>query len=134
MKIAILCHPDFRGLVPLQKFMDKLKLKFGIYLTIYTDGKESDASKIVKKSSLNYGFEYKEYNPSYTGYGIYSAERKEYYGKNFHPSHITDSFKKLVINSDILFVFIPAKQNLINEYEYLFKMASRYKKKINVIN
>lgn len=88
------------------KFFKQLRGQFGPdYWTIQTSGNEVGADSIIKKMALDLGFKLKEFNPSYTGYKMFSAEPKSYYGKSFHISHLHDRFTKLLRSSDKIIIF-----------------------------
>ncbi len=87
-------------------FFKKLRETFGPnYWTIQTSGNEIGADVIIKKTALELGFKLIEFNPSFTGHKMFSAEPKPYYGKPFHISHLHDRYLKLLRSSDKLIIF-----------------------------
>lgn len=63
--------------------------------------------------------DYIEFNPAYTGYNLYSFEKKEYYeGKNWHFSQLIHRFNRMFQNVDKIFIFTHANKehdSMIND-------------------
>jgi len=111
----------------------KLKKTYGPkYLTINTSGNQEGADPIIKKISLELGFYVKEYNPSYTGYHMYSAESREYYGKSFHISHIYHRYNQLFRNSTKIIIF--AEKSTHPELKIPMGILTKYNIPIIIIN
>lgn len=112
-------------------FFKKLRGQYGTdYYTIQTSGNEVGADAIIKKISLDLGFRFKEFNPSYTGYRMFSAEPEVYYGKSFHISHLYDRFTKLLRSSDKIIIF---SEDGIENKELTIPLKINEKLKIPII-
>ena len=48
--------------------------------------------------------DYKEYNPSYSGYNLYSAMPKTYYGKSYHFSQLHHRMKLIAEDCDYMII------------------------------
>lgn len=105
-----------------------IKNKFGTFATIMTGGNNNGVESISKKYALELGLNYKEFNPSYTGWNIYSAEDKNYYGKGYHMSHLYHRYKQLINTCTFLFIFIEKGHTVSKELKY----AMDYAKKIGI--
>jgi|DEB0MinimDraft_6_1074348.scaffolds.fasta_scaffold53130_2 hypothetical protein len=108
--------------------LQKLKSRFGPTLVILSGGTDTGAELFAKKEALNFGLKYLEYNPSFTGYKMYSALPEEYYGKGFHPSHFHDRYRKLIIDSDRILFFLPKTGSLEKEIAAALKMCKKMNK------
>ena len=59
---------------------------------------------MVRKYSLEFGIQYKEYNASYTGYNLYSALPESYYGKKYHFSQLHHRMKLIAETCDYMMI------------------------------
>ena len=62
------------------------------------------ANYMVRKYALEFGMSYTEYNPSYSGYNLYSAMPKTYYGKSYHFSQLHHRMKLIAENCDYMII------------------------------
>lgn len=106
-------------------FVYKLKKKYGPGLTILTGGLEEGPENWIKKTSLECGFKLKEFNPSFSGYRMFSAMPEEYYGKKWHGSHYMDRYKHLLYEAECLVIFIDKDAPLPKDLEYVIKTAKK---------
>lgn len=105
MKIAVIGSRDWQSKRKLQDVLGRLKRMEGP-ITILGQGGSEGAASMVKKYSLDFGLNYMEYNPSYTGRNLYSAMPDSYYGKKYHFSQllhrmtlIADACDKMIVLS-----------------------------------
>ena len=82
----------------------KIKKNVVGYCEIYSGGNKTGVEPDVKKFALEFGFGYKEFNPSYSGKNMFSALTESYYGKNFHPTHEPDRYRQLIRNADRMII------------------------------
>lgn len=132
--IAIIGSEDYVKESKVALFIKKIKDQFGNTATILSGGNDNGAEKWVKKYSLDFGLRYKEFNPSFTGYRMYSALEEEYYGKGFHPSHYYDRYRRMVSESDRMIVFSPNPNRIEKELEYVLKLAKKAKINSIIVN
>lgn len=132
-KIGMIGTTSFTNRLPITNIFSSIKRKYGQYVEIISGGNSTGAELLIKKYALELGYPYKEYNPSYTGWRIYSAMPKEYYGKGFHPSHLTDRYKKLVTECEYLIIFIERGLEYPSDILYAIKYAQKLKKKFAII-
>lgn len=117
----------------IKDFIYKCSMKFGNDLIINSLGGRSVANGYVKKFALEFDATYKEYNQANTPQTLYSTEEPKYYSRQFHPSHEYDTFKKLIWNSDIIFIFLDENDMLNKKWKTLEKMSKKYKKPLKFI-
>lgn len=129
--ISMIGSDDYVKESKVAMFIKKIRDQFGNTATILSGGSDRGAEKWVKKYSLDLGLRYKEFNPSFTGFRMYSALEEEYYGKGFHPSHYYDRYRRMLSESDRLIVFSPNPTRIEKPLEYALKIAK--KSKINSI-
>lgn len=135
-KIGIVGKEGYARDSKVSKLLFLLRNKLGEKnITINTGGVVNDSDTVenlTKKLSLELGLKYREYNPSFTGYKLYSAMLESYYGKKYHVSHFADRYKNLVLNSDIIYFFgetISTK----SDRNFLIKYCDRYNKRYILI-
>lgn len=105
--------------------------QYGSDITIVNSGELIGADPIIKKYTLHYELKFKCYNPSYTGYKMYSAEEMTYYGKRFHISHIFHRYKRLIETSDIIFIF--GSPENFKHWSYIKSILSKLNKRYVII-
>lgn len=89
----------------IQIILKRLKEQFGSQLEIISGGNKTGIEYETKKVVLEMNLNYKEFNPSYSGFNMYSALNEEYYEKKFHPTHESDRYRRLVRTCNRLIIF-----------------------------
>ena len=102
--IGIIGSPTCHKQKKVQELIFKISRTFGNTATILSGGNAEGVEKDVKKYALKFELPYIEFNPSYTGQNLYSAEPAEYYGKRIHPTHFIHRYEKLIYSSTHLFI------------------------------
>ena len=131
-RIGIISTLSYNNQFKLNKLFSAIKEKYGPYAIIQTGG-STGAEQMAKKVALELGFKYREFNPSYTGRNIYSALDESYYGKNFHSSHLIDRYKKLVFESDHIFMFIENSKTEQYDLAWIKKFMDKQKIKYHIV-
>lgn len=103
MKVAVIGNKDWQNKRKVQETLRELKTKFDEVQVIGAGGSEG-ANNMVRKYALEFGMNYKEYNPSYSGYNLYSAMPKTYYGKSYHFSQLHHRMKLIAENCDYMII------------------------------
>jgi CTP:phosphocholine cytidylyltransferase-like protein len=124
--VAVVGNREWQNKRKVQQILVELKQKFNKDLIVVGAGGHEGANHLVKKYSLEFGIKYKEYNPSYTGYNLYSALPESYYGKKYHFSQLLHRMRLLAENCDYLII-------LNNEQELNPQLQTAYSK-INKLN
>ena len=103
MKVAVIGNKDWQNKRKVQETLRRLKTQFDEVQVIGAGGSEG-ANNMVRKYALEFGMNYKEYNPSYSGYNLYSAMPKTYYGKSYHFSQLHHRMKLIAENCDYMII------------------------------
>jgi len=132
--IGIIGTETYHNQSEIIKIFQLIKRQFGPYVTILSGGNSTGVEHIAKKMALELNMSYKEFNPSYTGYKMYSAMDEQYYGKKYHMSHLSDRYKHLIYECDYLIIFIEKGNTLTFELSYAKKLAEKSNKKLLILN
>ena len=133
-KIAVIGSKDYVRESNVANFIKKIKDQFGPTATILSGGTDQGAEYWVKKYSLQFSLNFKEYNPSFSGHRMYSALNESYYGKGFHPSHYYDRYKRMLQETDRMVIFTPPNLKLEKELDYVIKEAKKRKIPYIIVN
>ena len=127
MKVAIIGSRDYQNVRKVKELLTSLKKKFGDDLIIISGGAKNGADKYARKYALEFGIQYKEFNPAHTQRNLYSAMPNNYYGKMYHVSQFFHRNGLIAKNCDVIAAFIPAgsssngTRNAINQTKKLNK-------------
>jgi hypothetical protein len=103
-KIAVIGNTGWQNRRKVQQTLNDLKRKFTNELIIIGAGGNEGANSMVRKYALEFGIEYKEYNPSFSGYNLYSAMPESYYGKQYHFSQLHHRMKLIAQQCDYMMI------------------------------
>jgi len=103
VKVAIIGNKDWQNRRKVQETLQRLKIEKP-NVTIIGAGGSEGANHMVRKYTLEFGMDYKEYNPSYSGYNLYSAMPKTYYGKSYHFSQLHHRMKLIAEDCDYMII------------------------------
>lgn len=103
MKIAVIGNTNWQNKRKVKDILYSIKQKYPEATIVGAGGKEG-ANYMVKKYALEFGIEYTEYNPSFSGFNIYSAMPKSYYGKQYHFSQLHHRMKLLALSCDYIMI------------------------------
>ena len=95
MNIAVIGNTGWQNKRKIKDVIFQLKNKYSDCTLLGAGGKEG-AGLMVRKFALEMGLDYKEYNPSFSGYNLYSAMPESYYGKKYHFSQLHHRITLLV--------------------------------------
>ena len=102
--VAILGNTNWQNKRKVQKTLTELKQRFDNKVTVLGAGGKEGANSMIRKYTLEFGLNYQEYNPSFSGYNLYSAMPKSYYGKQYHFSQLHHRMKLLAQNCDYMII------------------------------
>ena len=108
IKIAIIGNRGWQNRRKVQEILQRLKTE-NTNVTVIGAGGSEGANHMVRKYALEFGMNYKEYNPSYSGYNLYSAMPKTYYGKSYHFSQLHHRMKLIAENCDYMMIITNEK-------------------------
>ena len=103
MNVAIIGNKHWQNRRKVQEVLQQLKTKYD-NVTVIGGGGLEGVNHMVRKYALEFGMSYKEYNPSYSGYNLYSAMPKTYYGKTYHFSQLHHRMKLIAQNCDYMII------------------------------
>lgn len=103
INVAVIGNKNWQNRRKVQETLQGLKNKFEEVVIVGAGGNEG-ANSMIRKYALEFGMDYKEYNPSYSGYNLYSAMPKAYYGKSYHFSQLHHRMKLIAQNCDYMII------------------------------
>jgi hypothetical protein len=109
-KIAVIGSTGWQNKRKVQETLQMIKKKFGEELIIYGAGGNEGANSMVRKYALEFGMQYQEYNPSFSGYNLYSAMPESYYGKSYHFSQLHHRMKLIAEQCDYMMILTNESQ------------------------
>ena len=133
MNIAIIGSDIYAHQKRIKDFIYKCSIEFKDDLTINCTGGNGVGNKLIKKYALEFGAKYKEYNQAHTQQTIYSVEPESYYNRKFHPSHEYDTFKKILWNSNFVFIFLDENDIDNKKWKRLEKASKKFNKTLKFI-
>ena len=104
MKIAVIGNTGWQNKRKIRDALFELKQRFGSEVTILGGGGTEGANFMIRKVALEFEMKYQEYNPSFSGYNLYSALPESYYGKKYHFSQLHRRMKLLAENCDYMII------------------------------
>jgi len=132
MRIAVIGNNEWQNKRKIQQVLTDLKQRFGNELIIIGAGGSEGANYMIRKFTLEFGIQYKEYNASYTGYNLYSALPESYYGKKYHFSQLLHRMKILSENCDCL-VIMNNEESLNPQLKTAYNKINKLNKPVTII-
>jgi hypothetical protein len=103
-KVAVIGNTGWQNKRKVQETLQMLKRKFPEELTVIGAGGNEGANSMVRKYALEFGMQYREFNPSFSGYNLYSAMPETYYGKPYHFSQLHHRMKLIAQHCDYMMI------------------------------
>jgi len=103
-KVALIGNTGWQNKRKIQETLQSLKSKFPEELYIIGAGGTEGANYYIRKYALEFGLQYKEFNPSFSGYNLYSAMPESYYGKKYHFSQLHHRMKLIAEHCDYMMI------------------------------
>ena len=103
-KVAVIGNTNWQNKRKVQETLRMLKTKFPDNLIILGAGGTEGANSYVRKYALEFGMDYSEFNPSFSGYNLYSAMPEAYYGKKYHFSQLHHRMKLIAEQCDYMMI------------------------------
>jgi hypothetical protein len=133
IKVAVVGNKEWQNRRKIQEVLRNLKDKFGSDILVVGAGGSEGANHMVKKYSLEFGMKYQEYNPSYTGYNLYSALPESYYGKKYHFSQLLHRMRLLAENCDYM-IMLNNQSNMNPQLQTAYNKIKKLDKPVVVIS
>jgi hypothetical protein len=103
-RVAVIGNTGWQNRRKVQETLQQLKQRFGDELIVIGAGGQEGANSMVRKYTLEFGITYEEYNPSFSGYNMYSAMPESYYGKPYHFSQLHHRMKLIAERCDYMMI------------------------------
>lgn len=103
-QVAVIGSTGWQNKRKVQQTLQELKRKFQNDLVVVGAGGVEGANSMIRKYALEFGIEYKEFNPSFSGYNLYSAMPESYYGKSYHFSQLHHRMKLIAERCDYMMI------------------------------
>jgi hypothetical protein len=132
MKVAIIGNTGWQNKRKVRDVLYELKQRFGPDLTVLGAGGNEGANYMVRKFALEFEMRYQEYNPSFSGYNLYSALPESYYGKKYHFSQLHHRMKMLSQNCDYLMI-LTNETKLDPVLKTAYNTANKSEKKVVIL-
>lgn len=85
IKIGIIGSDLYENKLKIKEIIYKLKQQHGDDIEIVSRGSTNGAEKYVRKYAIEFGLNYKEFNPAHTVSNLYSALNESFYNKKYTP-------------------------------------------------
>lgn len=103
-QVAVIGSTGWQNKRKVQQTLQELKRKFQNDLVVVGAGGVEGANSMVRKYALEFGIEYKEFNPSFSGYNLYSAMPESYYGRPYHFSQLHHRMQLIAERCDYMMI------------------------------
>jgi hypothetical protein len=133
MKIAVIGNTGWQNKRKIRDALFELKQRFGSEVTILGGGGTEGANFMIRKVALEFEMKYQEYNPSFSGYNMYSALPESYYGKKYHFSQLHHRMKLLAENCDYM-IILTNESKLDPVLKTAWNTANKTEKKVVILS
>ena len=133
MKIAVIGNTGWQNKRKIRDALFELKQRFGSEVTILGGGGTEGANFMIRKVALEFEIKYQEYNPSFSGYNLYSALPESYYGKKYHFSQLHHRMKLLAENCDYM-IILTNESKLDPVLKTAWNTANKTEKKVVILS
>jgi hypothetical protein len=83
MKVGIINELKYTNKQKIKDIIFELKRKYGSLVEIVSRGGNTPTDKYIKKCALEFGLQYKEFNPAHSTHNLYSAMNESFYNKPY---------------------------------------------------
>ena len=132
MKVALIGSRDYANIRRIKDTLFQLKQKFGTELIVISGGAKYGADKYARKYALEFGIQYKEFNPAHTIKNLYSAMSDDYYSKPYHVSQFHHRNMLIARDCDVMIAFI-GNNDISNGSMSAIKKAKKLNKAVTII-
>ena len=132
MKVAVIGSRTYENTRKIKNLLTDLKRKFGEELMIVSGGAKQGADKYVKKYALEFGLNYREFNPAHTPQNLYSAMSEGYYSRPYPVSQFHHRNMLIARDCDYMIVLVPQGSKSSGS-ESAIKQAVKLNKKVVII-
>lgn len=133
MKVGITGSEHYQNTSKVKEILFKLKEKYKNDLIILSGGEKNGAEKFVRKFSIDFGIEYKEFNPAFTVKNLYSVMPDSYFEKPFHPTHRIHSDYLMMRDCDVMIILNSENEVLSSRLKSIVNKIKKINKPITII-
>jgi hypothetical protein len=133
MKVAIIGSREYANVRKIKDTLFKLKQKFGETLIIISGGAKNGADLYARKYALEFGIQYREFNPAHTIKNLYSAMSDLYYEKPYHVSQFHHRNMLIARDCDVMIAFIATGASS-NGSMSAVKQAKKLNKPVTIVS
>ena len=133
MKVAIIGSREYANVRKIKDTLFQLKQKFGETLIIISGGAKHGADLYARKYALEFGIQYREFNPAHTIKNLYSAMSDLYYEKPYHVSQFHHRNMLIARDCDVMMAFI-ASGTSSNGSMSAIKQAKKLNKPVTIVS
>lgn len=105
MKVAMIGSKHYQNSRKIKETLTALRSKFLDDLLVISGGGRHGADAMIKKYAIEFGIDYKEYNPAHTPHNLYSGMSEGYYGRKYHVSQFHHRNGLIDKSCDVMIVF-----------------------------
>jgi len=132
-RVGIIGSKHWQSKRKVQQTLGELKTRIGDDVVIVGAGGVEGANHMVRKYAIEFAMQYTEFNPSYSGYNLYSAMPESYYGKSYHFSQLHHRMKLLAEHCEYL-VILSNESQLDPILKTAYTTASKREKPVVILN
>ena len=132
MKVALIGSRDYANVRRIKDTLFQLKQRFADDLIVISGGAKYGADKYARKYALEFGIQYKEFNPAHTTKNLYSAMSDDYYNKPYHVSQFHHRNMLIARDCDVMIAFI-GDNDISNGSMSAIKKAKKLNKAVTII-
>lgn len=125
MKIGIIGPETFFQPRKVKDLLFKLHTKFGSELIIYSGGNKTGIEYDVRKYSCEFEINYYEFNPSWTGFNMFSAMPETYYDKPEHFTQYLHRYDLMLRTINAVFIGWQPDDKLWKVYQNVIRSMSK---------
>jgi hypothetical protein len=132
IQVAVIGSTGWQNKRKVQQTLQELKKKFADDLVVIGAGGSEGANHMVRKYSIEFAIEYKEFNPSFSGFNLYSAMPEAYYGKSYHFSQLHHRMKLIAEKCDYMMI-LTNEQSLDPVLKTAFNTVKKLEKPVVIL-
>jgi len=132
MKVAIIGSRRYEKPRKIRDMITTLKHQFSEELMIISGGAKDGADRYAKKYAIEFGVDYREFNPAHTPKNLYSAMTESYYEKPYHVSQFHHRNMLIARDCDVMIAYI-SDGDKASGTESAIRSAKRLGKKVVIV-
>lgn len=132
MKVAMIGSRNYEKSRKIREMIIEMRRRFNDELIVISGGARDGADKYVRKYAIEFGVQYREFNPAHTPSNLYSAMSEDYYNKPYHVSQFHHRNMLIAKDCDVMIAFVDG--TLTNGTKSAIEAAKRLDKKVVIVS